>query len=72
MIYTYKCPLCNRLFNKNLSVLDYEDTGMSRTKCPHCQKTILPTRVITAPTVIYNGTGFYSSDNRKKENDKSS
>jgi len=72
MIYTFKCNLCNRLFNETLTVQEYIDTGATKRKCPNCNKTILPTRVIASPTIIYNGTGFYSTDSRKKDSNESS
>lgn len=64
--------MCNRLFNEILTVKNYTNTGMTRRECPHCGKISLPSRVITIPTVIYNGTGFFSTDNRKKEDGNSS
>lgn len=72
MIYTFKCNLCNRLFNETLTVEVYTYTGSGKRKCPHCGKIIIPTRVITSPTIIYNGTGFYSTDYRKKDNGNTS
>jgi len=68
LIYTFKCSLCNRLFNETLALQDYIDTGKTRRRCPHCNKLVLPIRVITSSTIIYNGTGFYSTDHGKKDN----
>jgi len=64
MIYTFKCNRCSGIFDEPLSIRDYIDTGMSRRRCPHCGKIITPVRVITIPTIVYNGNGFYVNDSK--------
>jgi predicted nucleic acid-binding Zn ribbon protein len=69
MIYTYRCSLCSHKFDESHTLKEYMDTGMLRRMCPKCLKSMLPVRVFTISPVIYKGTGFYSKDSRKKEDE---
>ncbi|RJQ56467.1 MAG: zinc ribbon domain-containing protein [Actinobacteria bacterium] len=58
-IYEYKCPSCGHLFEVLRKVSDSPDG-----KCPRCKKQAK--RVFHPVGVIFKGTGFYSTDNKKK------
>ncbi len=56
-IYEYKCSVC--LLNLEIEKSIFDD------KTPICcQKNM--EKIWTVPTTIFNGSGFYSTDNRKK------
>lgn len=59
-IYEYKCSgECPGLINKQRSIQD-SDPGYS------CESCNLPLeRVYSNVTAVFNGSGFYSTDNRK-------
>jgi len=59
-IYEYKCPSCGHLFEVLRKVSDSPDG-----KCPRCKKQAK--RVFHPVGVIFKGTGFYSTDNKKKD-----
>lgn len=55
-IYLYPCETCN--------IVHYLEFKMGEAKatvtCPRCENTCK--RKFTAPAIIYNGKGFYSTD----------
>lgn len=58
-IYQYKCDDCNNEF-------DYVK-GVSDETIPLCNICEKPTRkVYSIGGILFNGSGFYSTDNRKK------
>jgi predicted nucleic acid-binding Zn ribbon protein len=36
-------------------------------KCPKCEQLMNPARVLSTVPIVFKGKGFYSTDNRKKE-----
>ena len=58
-VYVYHCDNCGNQFEKNQR---FSDEPLKI--CPECGKKALH-KVITAPvSVIYKGSGFYSTDHR--------
>jgi len=55
-VYVYHCSNCGFQFEQNQS---FSDAPLKR--CPDCDKLSL-TKVFTPVTVIYKGSGFYSTD----------
>jgi putative FmdB family regulatory protein len=58
--YQYICNNCNKEYTKSRSIKDL-DPGYS---CEICNSSL--TRVYSKVGAVFNGTGFYSTDNRKK------
>lgn len=59
MIYEYVCPKCSSVYTNERKMTDPEDTPI----CGPCNQ--ITQRVWSATTAIFNGSGFYSTDNRK-------
>jgi putative FmdB family regulatory protein len=59
-IYEYECVSCNHLFELKQG-FDAETTE----PCPLCQS--VSRRKFHVPTVIYKGTGFYTTDYARKD-----
>lgn len=57
-LYTYQCKECGVRFERQQS---FHDAPL--TTCPECEGEIY--RVIGATGVIFKGSGFYVTDNRK-------
>ena len=57
-IYVYRCSNCDFEFEHNQK---FSDPHLKR--CPECGKLTL-NKVFTPATVIYKGSGFYSTDHR--------
>ena len=57
-IYEYECNLCHFRFERK-QLFDEEPVAM----CPKCQGK--SRRVINSVPVIFKGSGFYITDNRK-------
>ena len=64
-IYQYHCPKCNLKFELKQSFSD-----VSMVACPKCQNGAQ--RCISAVPVIFKGSGFYVTDNRKESPEKAS
>jgi len=64
-IYQYHCPKCNLKFELKQSFSDE-----SMVACPKCQNGAK--RLFSAVPVIFKGTGFYSTDNRKGSSESTS
>ena len=58
-VYDFNCKECNNIFELKVSLEDRDSTP-----CPNCDA--LMTRQISVPAVQFKGSGFYSTDNRKK------
>ncbi len=61
-IYQYLCPKCNLKFDLKQSFSDE-----SIVTCPKCQNGAR--RLFSPVPVIFKGSGFYSTDNRKSESE---
>jgi len=59
-VYQYLCPKCNLKFELKQSFSDE-----SIVTCPKCQNGAQ--RLFSSVPVIFKGSGFYSTDNRKSE-----
>jgi putative FmdB family regulatory protein len=57
-IYVYRCSNCDYEFEHNQK---FADPHLKR--CPECGKMTL-NKVFTPATIIYKGSGFYSTDHR--------
>lgn len=57
--YEYDCMRCAIRYNKERSIKD-DDPGYS---CDTCSSNLV--RVYSNVGAIFNGTGFYSTDNKK-------
>jgi len=64
-IYQYHCPKCNLKFELKQSFSDE-----SMVACPKCQNGAK--RLFSPVPVIFKGTGFYSTDNRKGSSESTS
>jgi putative FmdB family regulatory protein len=60
-IYQYKCNKCGFLFEKFNKV---ENRDIST--CPHCTSNNV-SRKFLPTAIIFNGKGFYKTDNKKKD-----
>lgn len=58
--YDYYCSSCNKQYTKIRSMKE-DDPGYS---CDTCN--IVLTRVYSNVGAVFNGSGFYSTDNRKR------
>ena len=56
-IYDYRCDECGHAFS---AVRSYREGPVE--KCPNCGKR--PRRLITAPAVVFKGSGWYKTDSR--------
>jgi putative FmdB family regulatory protein len=54
--YEYKCIACN-------AIIEFQ-RGFGEDREPSCCGSIMQ-RVWSSPGVLFNGSGFYSTDNRK-------
>lgn len=54
--YEYKCISCN-------SIIDFQ-RNFGEDREPSCCGSIMQ-RVWSSPGIVFNGSGFYSTDNRK-------
>lgn len=55
--YQYFCPKCQVSFSKIYTLAEYQE----RPKCGDCNSDTR--RDYSAPTIKFNGSGFYSTDN---------
>jgi putative FmdB family regulatory protein len=62
-IYDYKCDTCGERFEK---FQHFGDKPIN--VCPHGHETVH--RVLTTPAIIFNGPGFYVTDNRSEKGQK--
>lgn len=58
--YEYMCNACSKEYTKTRSIKD-PDPGYS---CETCNTALI--RVYSKVGAVFNGSGFYSTDNRKK------
>lgn len=56
-LYEYRCTKCNHVFEV------HHDVGASPGPCPVCGGE--PRRIFTSVGLIFKGSGFYTTDNRK-------
>ena len=63
--YIYACDNCEHKFEVLQSIK--EDPLI---KCPQCSKNDLY-RVITSPSIVFKGSGFYTTDSREYPEGKS-
>jgi putative FmdB family regulatory protein len=59
-VYLYTCKVCGTKFEKLLSFND----DYSKIVCPNGHSQVR--KIYSAPSVIYRGSGWYSTDNRSK------
>ena len=59
MNYDYKCEKCSSELTVERSI----HAEASDPMCFNCHQTM--SRVWSTPTITFNGTGFYSTDNKK-------
>jgi putative FmdB family regulatory protein len=59
MIYEYECPVDKTVISIERKMADPEVVPA----CSSCQGTL--TRVWSTPSIVFNGPGFYSTDNPK-------
>ncbi len=56
-IYDYRCDHCGHAFSH---VQSFQDGPLET--CPNCGKR--PRRLITAPAIVFKGSGWYKTDSR--------
>lgn len=59
MRYEYECPGCGNVVEIERKITDTE----SLYDCPECGTTL--NRKYSVPSISFNASGFYSTDNRK-------
>lgn len=59
MIYQYQCPGDGAMIEIERKMSDPEETYL----CNTCGATLV--RVWNSPAITFNGSGFYSTDNKK-------
>ena len=59
-IYDYRCDHCGHVFS---AVQSFSDEALE--KCPNCGKK--PRRLISAPAIVFKGSGWYKTDSRPAE-----
>lgn len=60
--YDFKCNDCGEIFELETNIGKLMQLEL---KCPHCNSENI-CRLWNTPNVIYKGSGFYSTDNRKR------
>lgn len=60
-VYEYRCDECNKDYAKSRGIND-SDPGYS---CETCNTSLV--RVYSKVGAVFNGSGFYSTDNRKRQ-----
>ena len=60
-IYEYKCQECGYQFEKFQS---FSDKPLN--KCPKCKKKRIK-KILHAPSIVFKGKGWYSTDSRPKK-----
>ena len=63
MRYTFECKECKKFFEISATI---EVFVADNFVCPHCGSRKLK-RSYTSPNIIFNGKGFYKTDNRKEK-----
>jgi len=63
-LYVYKCDSCGVTFERRQSIHDDPLTD-----CPECGGRVH--RVLQPVGIVFKGSGFYVTDNRKSESDSS-
>src|SRR3954468_22781811 len=61
-IYDYRCDECGHRFS---AVQSFNDEPLGT--CPNCGKR--PRRLITAPAIVFKGSGWYKTDSRTAPKD---
>ena len=59
-VYLYNCSVCGAKFERQLSFKD----NYSKIVCPNGHTQVR--KIYSAPSVIYKGSGWYSTDHRPK------
>lgn len=57
--YEYKCPACDIMYTEIRGMME----DQKKTECDKCMSLLV--RVYNAPTVTFNGSGFYATDKKK-------
>ncbi len=60
-IYEYQCKKCSRIFDYKTSFIKEEQEPNTKLWCPDCGSPNNE-RIYEIPTVIYKGSGFYTTD----------
>jgi len=59
-LYEYRCTNCSHVFEK------FHEVGGNPGPCPNCGGT--PRRIFTSVGLIFKGSGFHTTDYRKRGN----
>jgi len=62
--YAFKCNTCKSLFCVVMTITEYI-LDNSKIKCSKCNSKDI-SRVLSIPSVVYKGDGFYSTDSKKE------
>ena len=62
-MYTYRCEKCGVRFDRRQSF-----TAQALTRCPECCGHVR--RLIQPAGIVFKGSGWYSTDSKKKPADK--
>lgn len=61
--YDYICKKCFNEFEENIPF--EKDLEKEKVKCPKCNSVKTKRKIKKAMPIVYNASGFYSSDNRR-------
>jgi putative FmdB family regulatory protein len=59
--YEFLCNICENRFEKNVAY----NAEKSKVSCPNGHSRVR--KIISVPSIIYKGSGFYKTDNREKK-----
>lgn len=68
MNYTYVCHNCETIFIKIMTFEEFDKEKNKKSKCIHCGKKSATRVIQTSPTIEFKGSGFFSTDNPKENN----
>lgn len=59
-VYRFQCEECGEVFERKLSF----DQADKKVRCPNGHEKVH--RLFTVPTIVFKGSGFYSTDKKSK------
>jgi len=57
-LYEFSCPTCGRTFERHVPL----GSNQSEVRCPSGHRNVR--RIYSAPSVVFKGSGFYTTDHR--------
>jgi putative FmdB family regulatory protein len=63
-LYDFRCDVCGKEFEL---FIEY-DKIKNNVKCPKCKSKTVKKIIKSAFPILFSGSGFYSTDNKKEKN----